>query len=155
MTGARHLEAVEVGRLGAAALDDLLSRTDLGELADVLAHVRADPYGPLAERLRHVAETRDDGVGVVVTRLLGRWRAARPVASGTLRELRRHRGRTQADLARALATGQSDVSKLERRPDLQLSTLHRYVEALGGRLEVRVRWPDGDLSNLGHPALDR
>lgn len=154
MTEARHLEPVPVTHLGAAALDELLHRTDLADAAELLRHVRADPYGPLAERLRQVAASRDDGVAIAVLRLLGRWRAAQPVGSGTLRQVRESRGRTQQDLARALETGQSDLSKLERRKDAQLSTLRRYGAALGGRLEVRLRWPDGSSTRLEHPALD-
>lgn len=35
------------------------------------------------------------------------------------------------------------MSELERRPDLLLSTLQRYVTATGGRLEVQAQYPDG------------
>jgi transcriptional regulator with XRE-family HTH domain len=90
-----------------------------------------------------------------VVRLLGRWRAARPVEPATLRQLRDRAGRAQTAVAVELGTGQSDVSKLERRGEVQLSTLQRYVTAVGGRLEVLVRWPDGTASLLDHPALDR
>jgi len=38
---------------------------------------------------------------------------------------------------------QSEVSRLERRQDMRLSTLRSYVEALGGRLRMMVTWPDG------------
>jgi hypothetical protein len=41
-----------------------------------------------------------------------------------------------------MGVSQSDVSKLERRDDLLLSTLQRYVEAIGGRLELRLKGAD-------------
>ena len=53
-----------------------------------------------------------------------------------LRALREAVGLTQEELARKVEVTQSQLSKLERRQDHRLSTLRRYVEALGGRLEV-------------------
>jgi hypothetical protein len=38
---------------------------------------------------------------------------------------------------------QSEVSRLERRRDLRLSSLRRYAEAVGGRLRPIVTWSDG------------
>jgi transcriptional regulator with XRE-family HTH domain len=54
----------------------------------------------------------------------------------TLRELREFAQKTQEDVAETAAMTQSELSRLERRDDHLLSTLRRYVEALGGRLEV-------------------
>jgi hypothetical protein len=56
----------------------------------------------------------------------------------TLQTLRVALGKTQADIARAAAMDQGDVSRLEARDDKKLSTLGRYAVALGGRLEVAV-----------------
>ncbi|AKU97017.1 Cro-like protein [Labilithrix luteola] len=53
-----------------------------------------------------------------------------------LRELREIAGKTQVDLAEASGFQQAEVSRIERREDHMLSTLRRYVEALGGELEV-------------------
>lgn len=54
-----------------------------------------------------------------------------------LRELRELAGKTtQAELAEASGFTQAEVSRIERRDDHLLSTLRRYVEALGGELEV-------------------
>jgi hypothetical protein len=55
-----------------------------------------------------------------------------------LRALREAIGRTQAEIARAAAMDQGDVSRLEQREDAKLSTLRRYVRALGGPLELVV-----------------
>jgi DNA-binding XRE family transcriptional regulator len=53
-----------------------------------------------------------------------------------LRELRELAGVTQVDLAESAEMSQSQLSQIENRDDHLLSTLRRYVEALGGRLEV-------------------
>ncbi|MBC7544864.1 MAG: helix-turn-helix transcriptional regulator [Candidatus Sericytochromatia bacterium] len=53
-----------------------------------------------------------------------------------LRDLREMTGKTQADLASAAEMSQSEASRTERRNDHLLSTLRRYVAALGGELEV-------------------
>jgi DNA-binding XRE family transcriptional regulator len=53
-----------------------------------------------------------------------------------LRELREAAGKTQEELAEALEKAQSEISRLEGRSDYRLSTLQRYVAALGGELEV-------------------
>jgi transcriptional regulator len=46
---------------------------------------------------------------------------------------------TQVELAEMLGVTQATLSKLERRADLKVSTLRRYVESLGGRLEIVAR----------------
>jgi hypothetical protein len=51
---------------------------------------------------------------------------------------------TQVALAKQLNMVQPSVSRLERQADLYVSTLRRYVEALGGRLEIHAVFPDLD-----------
>ncbi len=67
-------------------------------------------------------------------------RVQRRVAAGveelTLKELRQNRELTQAALSQTAAMTQPELSRLESREDHLTSTLRRYVEALGGRLEV-------------------
>lgn len=53
-----------------------------------------------------------------------------------LADLRAHRSRTQAQLAEAIGTTQSAISRLERQPDLRVSTLGEYVIGTGGRLRL-------------------
>ena len=53
-----------------------------------------------------------------------------------LRELRLEAGKTQAEVAEIAEMTQAELSKFERREDHLLSTLRRYVTALGGKLEV-------------------
>lgn len=60
----------------------------------------------------------------------------------TLAELRRARALTQDQLASDLRVGQASIAKLERRTDMYLSTLRRFVEAMGGELEIVARFPD-------------
>jgi hypothetical protein len=55
-----------------------------------------------------------------------------------LRTLRAALGKTQTDIADAADMEQGDVSKLEKRGDVKLSTLGRYAAALGGSVEVAV-----------------
>lgn len=64
-----------------------------------------------------------------------------------LADLRQSRGVTQAELASALGVSQPNVSKIERgvgsgKGEVLLGTLVGYVEALGGRLEVRAVFPE-------------
>ena len=60
----------------------------------------------------------------------------------TLRRLRSARALTQATLGDLLGMSQSEVSRMERRSDMLLSTLRRFVEATGGELHLVVRYPD-------------
>jgi transcriptional regulator with XRE-family HTH domain len=57
-----------------------------------------------------------------------------------LRTIRAELGKTQAEIAEALGSSQSRVSDLERQGDHRLSTLRRYVEALGGELSLVARF---------------
>ena len=60
-----------------------------------------------------------------------------------LTELRAARELTQQNLAEVLGVNQAAVSKLERRTDMYVSTLARFIEAMGGKLEIRAVFPDG------------
>ncbi len=68
-----------------------------------------------------------------------------------LAELRQARERSQEELARVLKVNQPAVAKLEKRTDMYVSNLRRYVEALGGKLEITAKFPEGDvsISNFG------
>jgi transcriptional regulator with XRE-family HTH domain len=60
-----------------------------------------------------------------------------------LQELRQARALSQQELAEVLGLNQATVSKLERRTDMYLSSLRRFVEAMGGDLEISANFPDG------------
>ncbi|MFC7334806.1 MULTISPECIES: XRE family transcriptional regulator [Rhodospirillales] len=59
----------------------------------------------------------------------------------TLQGLRKALDLTQAKIAESLDVRQDTVSRIERQTDMLLSTLSGYVEAMGGRLELTVRFP--------------
>ena len=60
----------------------------------------------------------------------------------TLAELRRAFSLTQDTLARTLNVKQAEISKIENRADMLMSTLRNFVQAMGGDLEVRAVFPD-------------
>jgi DNA-binding XRE family transcriptional regulator len=61
----------------------------------------------------------------------------------TLRELRKARSITQVKLAESLRVKQEQVSRIEKRTDLHISTLRRTVEAMGGQLTIFATFPKG------------
>lgn len=61
----------------------------------------------------------------------------------TLSELRKRLGQSQAEVASAIGTTQSGVSRIERQPDIRLSTLVEYVSALGGQLHLVIEHQTG------------
>jgi hypothetical protein len=65
-----------------------------------------------------------------------RARARAQIEEMTLPELRRGLNLRQVEAARSMEMTQSELSRLETRGDHRISTLRRYVEALGGELEV-------------------
>ena len=60
-------------------------------------------------------------------------------------KLRQARQQTQAAVARKLKIAQGAVSRMEKQSDFLLSTLREYVGALGGQLELRAVFPEGDF----------
>ncbi len=73
----------------------------------------------------------------------------------TLAQVRRAIGLTQTQIAATLGMSQGDVSKLERRDNLHLATLARFIEATGGRLRICASYGDtevtlrlGDLTSM-------
>ncbi|MFT3741862.1 MAG: XRE family transcriptional regulator [Gammaproteobacteria bacterium] len=62
-----------------------------------------------------------------------------------LQELRQARHMSQARLAEILETKQANVSRIERRADMYISTLRSYIEAMGGELDIIAKFPDGEI----------
>lgn len=62
-----------------------------------------------------------------------------------LQELRQAHQMSQVRLAELLSTKQANVSRIERRTDMYISTLRSYIEAMGGELDIVARFPDGDV----------
>ncbi|HEB70358.1 MAG TPA: helix-turn-helix domain-containing protein [Desulfobulbus sp.] len=72
-----------------------------------------------------------------------REKAVNIIAEMTLAELRKARGHNQTAVAEAMKIAQSNISQMEKRPDTLISTLSQYIEALGGKLEINAKFPDG------------
>lgn len=60
----------------------------------------------------------------------------------TLEELRKAQKLTQKDLAKKLKVNQENISRLEKRSDMMLSTLRNHIEAMGGELNITVKFPN-------------
>jgi DNA-binding XRE family transcriptional regulator len=70
-------------------------------------------------------------------------RAAELIAEEmTLQELRRAREMTQIRMAKKLGVAQKQISEIEKRTDMHISTLRRSIEAMGGTLALVAEFPD-------------
>jgi transcriptional regulator with XRE-family HTH domain len=82
-------------------------------------------------------------------------KAKRLVRAETLRQLRAVAKKTQQDVAAATGISQHNVSRLERRDDMLLSTLNAYIDGLGGRLRLVAEFAGRETVELdlsGRPA---
>ena len=74
----------------------------------------------------------------------------------TLYQLREARSLTQVSLAKVLEVNQGAVSRMEKRTDMYVSTLRNFIQAMGGRLQVKAIFPEGEVEidqfeNLAEP----
>lgn len=60
----------------------------------------------------------------------------------TLQELRQARKLTQVRMAKTLKVAQKQISVIEKRTDMHISTLRRAIEAMGGNLLLVATFPD-------------
>ncbi len=147
----RHLEvdaATPVVALGSAAVDDLLDRGNLDDWTPILQEIRRAPWGELAQRvLRLVEQHPMYGTSSLWRDWIAEQRALSPSfhAGAALRRLRVDRCLTQQELAVRLDMTQPEISKLERRADVRLSTTQAYVAALGGRLRLVAHFAGEEL----------
>ena len=72
--------------------------------------------------------------------------ARQMLAEMPLNELRQARGLSQKMLAEVLRVQQPSIAKMEKRTDMYLSTLRSHIEAMGGKLDVIARFPDGSVT---------
>ena len=63
----------------------------------------------------------------------------------TLYQLREARSLTQVSLAKVLEVNQGAVSRMEKRTDMYVSTLRSYIHAMGGQLQVKAIFPEGEV----------
>lgn len=72
-------------------------------------------------------------------------KTAQLIAAMPLQKLRQSRQISQEHLATSLATKQANISRLERRADMYISTLRHYIHAMGGELKIIAHFPEGDI----------
>jgi len=77
------------------------------------------------------------------------------LAAMRLDGVREAREMTQVQLAEILHVSQGAVSKVERRADMYISTLRSYVRAMGGDMQIRAVFPDGEVIINQFSDLDR
>ena len=62
-----------------------------------------------------------------------------------LHEIREQLHITQENMATKLNTKQANISRTERRRDMKLSTLKRYIEAMGGELDIVAKFASNEV----------
>jgi DNA-binding XRE family transcriptional regulator len=62
-----------------------------------------------------------------------------------LQDLRQARQMSQENMAKILSTRQANISRIERRTDMYISTLRSYIEAMGGHLDIIACFPEGKV----------
>jgi len=96
-----------------------------------------------------MAKSFDDLVAKTTTaktRQQGAKRAQELLAELLLSEIRKLSGKSQSEIASALGMKQPSLSKLEKQSDMQISTLQKIIEALGGELELRAKFPQKTIT---------
>ena len=71
-----------------------------------------------------------------------------------LAELRQARQMTQEQIAQKLKIKQASVSKMESQADMYISTMRKYIEAMGGELEIVAKFPNGSVKVDNFKALE-
>ena len=87
----------------------------------------------------------------------GRARKGDLRAAMLLHELRQARAMTRKSVGEEMDVNQPAVAKLERRADMYVSNLRSCIEAMGGRLDIAARFPQGSvvIGNFSDAAADR
>ena len=88
----------------------------------------------LSDKIKSLSPERQEKIAQLTKKLIAE--------EITLQELRKQRHLTQEDIAKLLGIKQENVSRLERRNNLHLSTLKDYIHALGGKLHLVIEFPD-------------
>ncbi len=88
------------------------------------------------------------GVADRVAQLILSVGRTKPPEAVRLAELRQCRGLSQGELAALAGVGQANISRIEGREDIKVSTLARVVAAMGGSLSIRASFPDGAVREL-------
>jgi DNA-binding transcriptional regulator YiaG len=96
------------------------------------------------EGAHEVYETQENALARLVELAANR-RPTIPPEAVRLKELREQRGLSQEELARRLGSKQASISRAEARSDFLVSTLKKHAEALGGKLVVKMVFPDFEM----------
>lgn len=72
-------------------------------------------------------------------------KAKKMLSEMPLQALRQARQLSQERIAEVLSTKQANISRLEQRADMYISTLRSYIKAMGGQLDIIARFPDGEV----------
>ena len=88
----------------------------------------------LIEKLQKLPKKRQKSIQARTTQLIAE--------EMTLRDLRLALHKTQQDLGNALHMKQDGISRLEKRSDMLISTLSKYVAAMGGTLKLTAEFPN-------------
>lgn len=100
-----------------------------------MARFKKSDFRPARERINALPEKRRARI---------ERGAAEILEAMHLSEIRKALNVTQAKLSEKAGLKQAEVSRIENNPErVQLRTLERYVEGLGGRLKVVAEMPDG------------
>lgn len=109
--------------------------------------ITSSPELHYGERADELYEDEEAAYGRIVSLLLSRTFTSPPPAV-SLRGLRKESGLSQAELAVVLDRQQGEISKIERRKDVLVSTLSDYVRAVQGDLQIIVRLSDGRVRRV-------
>lgn len=109
--------------------------------------ISSSPERAYGEGADEVYKEEEAAYGRIVSLLLSRTYTSPPRAV-SLRELRKECGLSQAELAEILERQQGEISKIERRKDVLVSTLADYVRAVDGELQIVVRLRDGRIRRV-------
>jgi DNA-binding XRE family transcriptional regulator len=94
----------------------------------------------MAHKWRDIRGTHSPEVEAEIAR-----RVKEPAGVMTLYQLREARSLTQVNLAKVLNVNQGAVSRMEKRTDMYVSTLRNFIQAMGGQLQVKAIFPDGEV----------
>ena len=122
-----------------------MTNTDTRPAGDVLAGSWTIDGNDELVTLTDDMFNRDDDTNQTETRTLAQLAAmdhADKLHKERLADLRRATGLTQTEVARQMGVSQSGVAAIETPTDIRLSTLARYLDAIGGHGELVVEFPD-------------
>lgn len=88
----------------------------------------------LTDKLGSLSKNRQESIQIRTNELIAE--------EMTLRDLRLALKKTQQDLSLALHMKQDGISRLEKRSDMLLSTLSKYIKAMGGTLKLTAEFPN-------------